>query len=63
VVQIAATLLLATTFWWLIERPSTRLSQKIGRNADRRAGGHAHSPRPSPREPGEGDVAAAAFGQ
>jgi peptidoglycan/LPS O-acetylase OafA/YrhL len=30
-VQVAATLVLATLFWALIERPSTRLSQRIGR--------------------------------
>lgn len=35
-VQIAVTLVLATMFWWLVERPSTRLSQKIGRAASRR---------------------------
>jgi peptidoglycan/LPS O-acetylase OafA/YrhL len=29
-VQIAATLALATAFWWLIERPSTLLSKKFG---------------------------------
>jgi peptidoglycan/LPS O-acetylase OafA/YrhL len=29
-VQIAVTLLLATAFWWLVERPSTLLSQKLG---------------------------------
>jgi peptidoglycan/LPS O-acetylase OafA/YrhL len=29
-VQIAATLALATVFWWLIERPSTLLSKKFG---------------------------------
>lgn len=28
--EIAVTLVLASTFWWLVERPSTALSQKIG---------------------------------
>jgi peptidoglycan/LPS O-acetylase OafA/YrhL len=32
-VQIAATLALATVFWWLIERPSTLLSKKFGQAA------------------------------
>ena len=32
-VQIAATLALATVFWWLIERPSTLLSKKFGQTA------------------------------
>jgi peptidoglycan/LPS O-acetylase OafA/YrhL len=33
VAQIAATLALATVFWWLIERPSTLLSKKFGQAA------------------------------
>lgn len=33
--EIAVTLLLASVFWWLVERPSTSLSQKIGRMASR----------------------------
>ena len=33
--EIVVTLLLATTFWWLVERPSTALSQKIGHMASR----------------------------
>ena len=32
-VKIAATLALATVFWWLIERPSTLLSKKFGQAA------------------------------
>jgi len=32
-VKIAATLALATAFWWLIERPSTLLSKKFGQRA------------------------------
>ncbi len=31
VIEIAVTLLLASVFWWLVERPSTLLAQKIGR--------------------------------
>ena len=31
--KIAAMLALATVFWWLIERPSTLLSQKFGQAA------------------------------
>jgi peptidoglycan/LPS O-acetylase OafA/YrhL len=33
VVQIAAALVLATAFWWLIERPSTALSKRVGQTA------------------------------
>jgi peptidoglycan/LPS O-acetylase OafA/YrhL len=32
-IQIGATLLLATAFWWLIERPSTLLSKRVGQSA------------------------------
>jgi peptidoglycan/LPS O-acetylase OafA/YrhL len=35
VVQVAVTLVLAAAFWWLVERPSTLLSQKIGYAASR----------------------------
>jgi peptidoglycan/LPS O-acetylase OafA/YrhL len=35
VVQVAVTLILAAAFWWLVERPSTLLSQKIGHAASR----------------------------
>jgi len=35
VVQIAAALVLATLFWWLIERPSTHLSKQVGQAARR----------------------------
>jgi|SRR5579871_2633929 len=30
-VEIVVTLVLASAFWWLVERPSTLLSQKVGR--------------------------------
>jgi peptidoglycan/LPS O-acetylase OafA/YrhL len=33
VIQIAVTLALATAFWWLVERPSTLLSKRIGQSA------------------------------
>ena len=45
VIQIAVTLLLVTFFWWLVERPSTLLSQRIGRATMRKMAG---SERPAP---------------
>jgi peptidoglycan/LPS O-acetylase OafA/YrhL len=45
VIQIAVTLLLVTIFWWLVERPSTLLSQRIGRTVTRRM---ASTERPAP---------------
>ncbi len=48
VVQIAAALVLATAFWWLVERPSTRLSQRIGgRSAPARLARAVPRPDPS----------------
>jgi hypothetical protein len=46
-VQIAAALLDATVFWWVIERPSTRLSQKLGLGEEGSARRRAPARRPS----------------
>src|SRR5262249_37977926 len=44
VMQIAAALVLAAVFWWLIERPSTVLSKRFGQGTRRREPRLAPSP-------------------